>query len=86
MVSPLVEALRTLRGPLVFATACPDWSLPGPYEALPHGEKPLDQRALLRELAALGRARRSAGPLRTRATPGAPSPVRTVLFTPTAPR
>lgn len=57
MVFPLVEALGTLGVPLVLATACPDWSLPEPYGALPHCEKPLDHRELLRALAALSRAR-----------------------------
>ena len=56
-VFPLVEALRTLDVPFVFVTAYPDWSLPEPYDMLPHCEKPLDERELLRTLATLSRAR-----------------------------
>jgi two-component SAPR family response regulator len=55
-VFPLVEALRTLNVPFVFTTAYPDWSLPEPYDMLPHCEKPLDERQLLRTLAMLSRA------------------------------
>ncbi len=56
-VFPLVEALRTLGVPFVFATAYPGWSLPEPYDMLPPCEKPLDERELLRTLATLGRVR-----------------------------
>ena len=52
-VYPLAEALRTLSIPFVFATAYPDWVMPEPYEGLPHVEKPLDPRELLRVLTAL---------------------------------
>jgi two-component SAPR family response regulator len=56
-VYPLVEALRTLGVPFVLATAHPDWGLPEPYDMLPHCEKPLDERELLRTLAMLSRTR-----------------------------
>jgi two-component SAPR family response regulator len=52
-VYPLVEALKTLSIPFVFATANPDWTMPEPYEGLPHVEKPIDERELLRVLTAL---------------------------------
>jgi CheY-like chemotaxis protein len=56
-VFPLVEALRTIGIPFVFASASPDWSLPEAYEGVPHCEKPLDERELLRALAMLSQVR-----------------------------
>ena len=56
-VFPLVEVLRTIGIPFVFASGSPDWSLPEAYEGVPHCEKPLDERELLRALAMLSRVR-----------------------------
>lgn len=50
---PLVEALRAVGIPFAFASASPSWSLSEPYDELPHCAKPLDERELLRALAAL---------------------------------
>jgi two-component SAPR family response regulator len=57
-VFPLVEALTTIGIPFVFTSGSPDWSLPEPYDSMPHCEKPLDEGELLRALAALGSVRR----------------------------
>ncbi|MBP1806113.1 response regulator [Rubellimicrobium aerolatum] len=56
-VFPLVDVLRRAGVPVVFASASPHWSLPEPYEDLPHCEKPLDMGELLLALAGVARAR-----------------------------